>query len=80
MAKASLSGAGDVSLQSEAGGRIHRLGQSIYQLSNGTKVLAVSIAEVDESKTGEGERVCLPPYAFVVVDSEWVGASHPGAI
>ena len=61
MAKASLSGAGDVSLQSEAGGGVHRLGQRIYQLPNGTKVLAVSVAEVDESKTGEGERVCLPP-------------------
>ena len=61
MAKASLSGVGDVSLQGEAGGGIHRLGKSIYQLSQGTKVLAVSIAEVDESKTGKGERVCLPP-------------------
>ena len=61
MAKASLSGAGDVSLQSEAGGGIHRLGQSIHQLLNGTKVLAMSIAEVDESMTGEGERIRLPP-------------------
>ena len=31
-----------------------------YQLLNGTMVLAMSIAQVDESKTGEGERVCLP--------------------
>ena len=61
MAKASLSGAGDVSLQSEVGGGINRLGQSIHQLLNGTKVLAMSIAEVDESKTGEEERIRLPP-------------------
>ena len=48
MAKESLSGAGDVSLQRKVGGGIHGFGQSIHQLLNGTKVLAMSIAEVDE--------------------------------
>ena len=33
VAKASLSGAGDVSLECEAGGGIQRLGKSIYILS-----------------------------------------------
>ena len=55
MTKTSLPEAGDVSLQREAGGGIHRLGQSIHQLLNGTKVLAMSIAEVDEPEISEGE-------------------------
>ena len=61
MAKASLSGAGDVSLQRQAGGGIHGFGQSVYQLFNGTKVLALSIVEVNEPETGEGEGIHLPP-------------------
>ena len=61
MANASLSGAGDVSLQRKTGGGIHGFGQSVHQLGNGTKVLAISIAQVNEPETGEGEGIRLPP-------------------
>ena len=46
---------------------------------NGTKVLAMSIAEVDEPETGEGEEIHLPPEALVVADGKRVSASHLGA-
>ena len=46
MAKAHLSGAGDVSLEGKTGRWIHGFGQCIHDLPNSTKILAVAIVEV----------------------------------
>ena len=68
--------------ESVQGGRcgIQSLGESIHELPQGTKVLAVPIAEVDQAEAGKRERIRLPPQAFVVCDGERVGAGHLGAV
>ena len=80
VAKLSLSGAGDVSLECEAGGGVQRLGDSVYKLPQGTKILAVPIVEVDQPKAGKREGIHLSPQAFVVFDGERVGVDHLGAV
>ena len=49
-------------------------------MPQGTKVLAVPAAEVDQAEAAKRERIRLPLQAFVVFDDERVGAGHLGAV
>ena len=78
--KAGLSWAGDVASQRKSKGWVHSLGERVDKLLHGAKVLALAVAEVHQSKTGEGEGVLLRSQSFGVSNGEWVDASHLGAV
>ena len=79
MAKAGLSGTGDVASQRKAGSGIQRLGKGINELLQGAEVLALAIAEIHQTKAGKGKRVLFRPHGLVISNGERVGAGHLGA-
>ena len=67
-----LSWACNVASQSKAGAWIFGLGESVGGLFEGAEVLATAIAEIDQSKAGEGEGVRHWSQSFSVSNGEWV--------
>ena len=80
MAKAGLSWVGDVASQRKPRGWVLSLGESVGKLLHGAEVLALAVAEVHQSKAGEGEGVLLWAQSFGVSNGEWVDAGHLGAV
>ena len=69
-----------MSPQCEAGCRVQCLREGIHQLPHGAEVLAVSVAEVHQPQTCEGEGIHLGSQGIVVPDGERIGAGHLGVV
>ena len=61
--------------QCKARGWVLSFGESIDELLHGAEVPALAVAEVYQSKAGEGEGV-LWSYCFGEFNGEWVDAGH----
>ena len=75
-----LSWAGEVASESEAGRWILCLGESVGEFLEGVEILAMAIAEVDQSKAGEGERVGFWSQSFLISNGKRVDVGHSGAL
>ena len=80
MLKAGLSWTGDVASQYEAGSGIRRLGKGVNELLHGAEVLALTVAEIHQTKAGKGMRVLFRPHGLVISNGERVGAGHLGSV
>ena len=66
--------------QRKARGWVISFGESVDELLHGAEVPGLAVAEVYQSKAGEGEGVLPWSYRFGESNGEWVDAGHLGAV